>query len=137
MGGYVDRFVGFQDENYKNAVDSLATLQTAVINIPILGSKPLEVALNYALQIKAGALSSSNPNFLNNWNNDRIGLINALVTTGGGPSYSVPQDIINQGPTEVFKETGLNPSVFFKSVSDMGCAFWIASKIIFCLSPRS
>lgn len=107
MGGYVDRFVGFQDENYKNAVDSLARLQTAVINIPIIGSKPLEVALNYALQMKAGALSSSNPSLLNNWNNERIGLINALVTTGGGPSYSVPQDIINQGPTEVFKETGL------------------------------
>jgi hypothetical protein len=107
MGGYVDRFVGFQDENYENAVDSLARLQTAVINIPIIGSEPLEMALNYALQIKAGTLSSSNPTFLNSWNNERIGLINALVTTGGGPSYSVPQDIINQGPTEVFKETGL------------------------------
>ncbi|GEM_PF-6301540 len=96
MGNYINDFVAFQGKNYKFADESLNIIQSQVS----------ENEVRQELQTKAQGLTE---NTLNSWNNDRIQLIQALISVGstGGEqpeTYNPPTDV---SPSGLFIETGV------------------------------
>ncbi|NOY08712.1 MAG: hypothetical protein GXP33_07710 [Spirochaetes bacterium] len=97
MGRYIERFVQFQDENYKYSDESLK-----VINF-----YSDENRVRNAMAAKARHLS---PAQLGNWNTGRIRLIQSLLQAGSlqeeteQEAYNPPEGI---SPPQLFTETGV------------------------------
>lgn len=93
---YVDSFVEFQGKNYKYADESIRIIQ----------SLTNETQIREALSNKAQQLSQTQ---LQNWNNDRIQLIQSLLQVGKikgeteEDTYNPPEGI---NPQQLFVETG-------------------------------
>ncbi|RKX83383.1 MAG: hypothetical protein DRP57_08020, partial [Spirochaetes bacterium] len=98
MGSYIERFVDFQGQNYKYADESLKKIALALNS---------ESVIRQEMETKAGSLSA---NKLNNWNSERIQLIQALIQIGSSKGeteeneYNPPEGI---PADQLFAETGV------------------------------